>query len=226
MTHKEIVDLSMSMHTGMAGGDPAAVFWPQVTHAESERLLGYPMAANMFFWTEHHGTHVDAYYHFNPRGQAIDEIDLRQFILRGTLVDLTRKRGGEPITDADLAAACAAQKVEVIRDGALLMHTRAESSWYETREKAFDMPFLVESAARWVHEHGLALIGADCIGFENARIDIRRPVHNYLLHRNVLLLEGLCHLDALHGKRFTLFCAPVKIRKGTGAQTRAFAVVE
>jgi len=226
MNLDRIVDLSMPMYNGVAAGGPGVNFFPQSTHDESKRLLGYTTASNFFLMHEHCGTHVDSFYHFKADGQSIDEIDIRRFILPARVVDLTTKKGWEKITDEDLQRACTEQKVEVIRGGALLIHCRKDREWYSEHRKAFDMPFLVESAARWVHEQGLSMIGQDAVGFENANIDIKRPVHNYLLHRNVILLEGVCNLNDLVGKRFTLFAVPIKFRRGTGAQCRAYAVLE
>jgi len=226
MHFDRIVDLAIPMHHGMAAGTPGMNVFPQAVHDESKRLLGYTMASNIYLTHEHSGTHVDAFFHFKADGQSIDEIDIRRFILPGRVVDLTNKKAWEKITDDDLRRACADQQLEPIRGGALLVHCRKDREWYAEHTKAFDMPYLVESAARLIHEQGWSLVGQDAIGFENAKIDIKRPVHNYLLHRNVILLEGLCNLADLVGKQFTLFAVPIKFRRGTGAQCRAYAVLE
>ena len=42
----------------------------------------------------------------------------------------------------------------------------------------------------------------------------------------MILLEGLCHLAHVVGRRFTLFAVPIKLRRGTAAQCRAFAVLD
>jgi kynurenine formamidase len=78
----------------------------------------------------------------------------------------------------------------------------------------------------WAHQRGYKLPGQDAIGFENGRIDPKRPVHNYLLKRDVILLEGLCNLREVVGRPFTLFAVPIKLRRGTAAQCRAFALLE
>ena len=109
---------------------------------------------------------------------------------------------------------------------ALLVYTRKDPLWYDEWKKAYDMPYLVEDAAKWCHELGYKLVGIDAIGFENGRINPKRPVHNYLLKRDVILLEGLCNLGEALGRRFLLFCVPIKLKRGTAAQCRAFAVLD
>lgn len=222
----QIVDISMPFSDGMVAGGPRVTFNKMIGHNDAKKILGYPMESRFYQMSEHAGTHVDSFYHFNPEGDSIAEIDIRRFILSGKLLDLSHKKGGEKITDDDLEKAKISQRIEIIKDGALLIHTRADKLWYEERTKAYNMPFLVESAAKWVHEQGVSLLGSDCIGFENANIDIKRPVHNFLLRRNVILLEGLCNLDLLVGKNFILFTVPPKYSGGTGAPVRAFAVLQ
>jgi kynurenine formamidase len=224
---RRIVDLSMPMFDGMPSGGPRATYQTWETHEATREWFGtYSMQGQFFLFSEHCGTHVDAFFHFDPQGTTIDEIPIQRFVLPARAVDLSGKRGGEPISGADLEAACREQAIPPEPGGALLVHARRDPLWYDEWKKAYDMPFLVEDAARWVHERGYKLVGQDAIGFENGRIDPKRPVHNYLLKRDVILLEGLCNLDAVLGHRFLLFAVPIKLKRGTAAQCRAFAVLD
>jgi kynurenine formamidase len=224
---RRIVDLSMPMFDGMPSGGPRATYQTWETHEATREWFGtYSMQGQFFLFSEHCGTHVDAFFHFDPQGTTIDEIPIQRFVLPARAVDLSGKRGGEPIRGADLEAACREQAIPPEPGSALLVHARRDPLWYDEWKKAYDMPFLVEDAARWVHERGYTLVGQDAIGFENGRIDPKRPVHNYLLKRDVILLEGLCNLDAVLGHRFLLFAVPIKLKRGTAAQCRAFAVLD
>ncbi len=224
---RRIVDLSMPMFDGMPSGGPRATYTTWETHEATREWFGtYSMQGQFFLFSEHCGTHADAFFHFDPQGATIDEIPIQRFILPARVVDMTHKTGWEPITGEELEAACRAQDIPAEPGTALLVHGRSDPRWYDEWKKAYDMPYLVESAARWVHERGYTLVGQDAIGFENGRIDPKRPVHNYLLKRDVILLEGLCNLGEVLGRRFTLFAVPIKLRRGTAGQCRAFALLD
>ncbi len=220
-----MVDLSMPMFDGMPSGGPRATYSTWETHEATKGLFGdYSMQGQFFLFSEHCGTHVDSFFHYDPAGASIDEIPLGRFILPASTVDMSHKKGWEQINGAELEEACQQQRIPPQPGGALLVYTRKDPHWYAEWDKAYDMPYLIEDAAKWCHERGYKLVGIDAIGFENGKINPKRPVHNYLLKRDVILLEGLCNLGEVCGTPFTLFCVPIKLRRGTAAQCRAFAV--
>ncbi len=163
---RRVVDLSMPMFDGMPSGGPRATYQTWETHeATREWFRTFSMQGQFFLFSEHCGTHVDAFFHFDPQGATIDEIPIQRFVLPARAVDMSHKKGGERITGAELEAACREQGVPPEPASALLVHTRRDPRWYEAWDTAYDMPFLVEDAARWVHERGYSLVGVDAIGF-------------------------------------------------------------
>lgn len=224
---RQIVDLSMPMFDGMPSGGPRATYTTWETHEGTKGMFGdFSMQGQFFLFSEHCGTHADSFFHYDPNAPPIDEIPIQRFILPARTVDMSHKKAWEQITGAELEEACQKQGIPPEPGCALLVYTRKDPLWYDEWKKAYDMPYLVEDAAKWCHERGYKLVGIDAIGFENGRINPKRPVHNYLLKRDVILLEGLCNLGEALGRRFLLFCVPIKLKRGTAAQCRAFAVLD
>jgi kynurenine formamidase len=69
--------------------------------------------------------------------------------------------------------------------------------------------------------------GAKLLGFDTGNADgpgmPAHPVHTLLLAREVLIVENLTNLDALHGKQFRFFAIPIKGRGLASMSGRAFA---
>ena len=96
---------------------------------------------------------------------------------------------------------------------------------FEVPERAVPRPYLDGTAADWVLERGLRLIGVDLVSVEALEVtpDDRR-VHMKLCGSNrVYMVEMLRNLGTLLGKDFWFFAVPIKLRYGTGAPVRAFA---
>jgi len=155
----------------------------------------------------HNGTHLDAPYHFNPRGKRVTELGLEEFVFeRACLLELPL-RDGELITAETLKTHAVA-----IADSDLLL---ARTGWAE-RYRASDpvrygrqAPGFAASAGRYLLEHHpqLRAIGMDipsaaspvggepnAEGLEFHRVVLRTgaaPEEPYLLLVEDMKLEGL-----------------------------------
>lgn len=224
---KEIVDLSNDIFDGMTCyGSPKTTFWKWYSHAEtSKKFEGrVSMEGHCFFATEHLGTHLDAPYHFNPNGKKIAEIPIEEVILPGHVVDMSQKGVWEAISGEDLEAGCLEAGFRVQPGDAILVYT----GWgekFEVPERAVPRPYLDGTAADWVLDRGLRLIGVDLVSVEALEVTPDdRPVHMKLCGSNrVYMVEMLRNLGTLLGKDFWFFAVPIKLRYGTGAPVRAFA---
>lgn len=224
---KEIVDLSNDIFDGMTCyGSPKTTFWRWYSHEEtSEKFEGrVSMEGHCFFATEHLGTHLDAPYHFNPDGKKIAEIPIAEVILPGCVVDMSHKGEWEAITGKDLEDGCTKMGLSVRPGSAILVYT----GWgekFDDPELAIPRPYLDDTAADWVLEQDLQLIGVDLVSVEALEVtpDIR-PVHMKICGTNrVYMVEMLRNLKPLLGKDFWFFAVPIKLKNGTGAPVRAFA---
>src|SRR6266508_2832329 len=86
--------------------------------------LGF--STKLLIMEDHTGTHVDASLHFydgvrrTPRGRSIAELPLEKLHGEAVCVDVSAKRGDEPVTAEMLSAAVDKQHIE-IRKGDIVL---------------------------------------------------------------------------------------------------------
>jgi kynurenine formamidase len=97
-----------------------------------------------------------------------------------------------------------------------------------TRKYYTDHPYLTVSAASWLVDQGVKLLGMDTPMPDNPADGSASandsPVHKALLGRGVVLVEYLCNLSALTSRDVQLIVLPLKVRDGDGAPARCVAI--
>lgn len=157
----------------------------------------------------HSGTHIDAPTHFIKDGKTIDQISLESCIGPCSVLDFMHIE--EKITAADF-------KAYDIQPGARILCKTRNSL------RALDEPFnatfvyLDASAAAYLVERSIALIGIDYLGIE--RNQIGHPTHRELLSHNIVVLEGIC-LGLVAAGNYRLICLPLAIPGMDAAPARA-----
>jgi kynurenine formamidase len=157
------------------------------------------------------GTYLDA-----PSHRFADGVDLAGLPLEST-ADLDGI-----IVDAGARAIGPPSTVD-IHGRAVLLRTGWDRHW-RTEAYAVDAPFLTAEGARWLVEHGAALVGIDSVNIDDTA-DLARPAHTELLRAGIPVLEHLCNLDALPVTGFRLHAAPVPVRGLGTFPVRAYAVI-
>lgn len=166
---------------------------------------------------DHTGTHVDPPVHFLAGANAVDKLPI------DALVGPCRVVGyGEDdhISATWLAAASIPRGTERV-----LFKTRNSELWRDGAH-AFKEDFIAldETAAHWLVEAGVKLVGIDYLSIEpfgSGRIG--HPVHHALLRAQVVIIEGLDLHDVAPGA-YEIFCGPLKIAGGTGSPARVLLV--
>ena len=109
---------------------------------------------------------------------------------------------------------------------AVLLHTGGDAAW-GTPAYAENAPYLTESGARWLVEHGARLVGIDAINIDrmDAEAAGARPAHTLLLAAGIPVVEHLTGLRQLppHGARFT--AVPPRVADFGTFPVRAYASV-
>ncbi len=109
---------------------------------------------------------------------------------------------------------------------AVLLHTGGDLRW-GTAAYAQDAPYLTEAGARWLADHGAALVGIDSVNIDDIGSDNggRRPAHSILLGTDIPVVEHLTGLDQLpsSGSRFS--AAPPRFAGFGTFPVRAYAAV-
>lgn len=215
-----IVDLSVDIgpDTQMFPTYPQPAFTPWTTRK------AHGFLAESLFLVSHTGTHVDAPYHFEPRGRKLDGLSLDRFIAPGHVLDVRGLRARGSMGLSSIRAARRRLGGPIRRGDAVLLRT----GWERRRGKAsylFENPGLSRAAAAELVEWGLSLVGVDTANLDRAG-DLTYPAHHTLLRAGVLVLENAANLGALGSRPFLLLAFPLKLRGTTGSPVRLVALVE
>ena len=199
------IDVSVPLKTGMPAfpGNPDFEL-----HAVKRIAEGGSSNVSRLVLGTHTGTHVDAPRHFFDNAATVDALALDLLIGRARVVEIA-KRGG--ITREDLAAANLREDLRV------LLKTPNSAFWNEPAFRQ-DFTYLDESAASYLVEQGVKVVGIDYLSVEQFKKP-GAPAHRALLSRNAIIIEGLNLSDAAPGM-YEMYCLPLPVTGGDGAPAR------
>lgn len=206
MTGK-FIDISLPVYPGM-------VVWEDDSPVEVgfEGTIAAGDVANLSYLKMgvHTGTHVDAPLHFIEGGKSLDEMDLSMLIGEVYVFETDV----EVVTGEVLAAG----NIPAVRR---LLIKSGNGALYKTGVFEEGFCALDETAADWILERGIGLVGIDYLSVEiYGNKDIGHPVHHKLLGGEVVLLEGLV-LDDVSAGFYELTALPIRLMGVEGAPVRA-----
>ena len=204
------IDISIptDAQTTVFPGDPSPeISWPGWSHEK-----GNPANVGFFHGGLHHGTHVDAPWHFIPGGKRLHEMPLDHWVGECQVLDLTAE--AQSITAGSLEKAG-------VRKGMkrLLFKTRNSRTDYWHEPWNPDFISIDETAARWCTGHGILLVGLDYLTIDPPTAP-EFPAHMELLGKETLILENI-NLRDVEAGIYELLAAPVNLQGVDGAWTRA-----
>jgi kynurenine formamidase len=203
---------------------------PNTTHAESSasRGGGFSTASMLLLFSDHAGTHVDAWRHMDPDPEAADiaNMPLESFAATATAVDVS---GFQPdqVIPADLferALDALAQPVEAV----LIRTDAVPEPCPDLAAYMGGFPGVGGDTVHRLADRGIRLLGSDARSIdtaasEKAQGDAIQPAHQATLARGVVHIENLFIPAALCGQIFELFAFPLKLAGATGSPIRAVA---
>jgi kynurenine formamidase len=227
-----VVDLTLEFRHGM----PVVAPWPPplvlpfATHESSRHeALGeeddvFTYAATYVSTLDHAGTHVDAPYHYDPRGATIDRCPLGWFAGKAVCLDVSSVRDREEIDVALLEAAEAEADVRV-SEHIVLLHSGFHARHYPRASVLEANPGLTAAATHWLADRG-----SRAHGVEGPSTDLAgsrtMPSHRVCRDRGLIHYEWLVNLHQLLGRReFEFIGYPLKLVGGTASPVRAVAVI-
>lgn len=218
------IDLSHEFYDGMPGfkykNDDGTVtafdvsIKPFLTHEQTRpRYQGKAeFEITEFRFHASMGTYLDAPYHRWKEKRAIGDLKLDDVILDGVVIDarnaMEKNAWHEIPREIDL------------RGRAVLFNFGWDKFWETPQYEAY--PFLAREVIDELIARGAKLVGVDTLNIDDTR-DSERPAHSKLLANDILIVENLRNLDALHGKDFRFFAAPIRARGAAAMPVRAFA---
>ncbi len=205
-----VIDLSLPVNNRMPGVDIA----------DAKRLERDGWNASTLSLYSHCGTHMDAPFHFLPDGATLDQQDLNVCVGSATIVNVAPAAPQQLITVADLG-----ELADDVEPGARLLF---RTDWYKrcgTPEYRELLPRISLELAEWLVEHQVALIGVEPPSVADVNnMQELTDVHQTLFRGNVLIVEGLAHLDQIQSAEFDFIALPMQITGGDGSPVRAIAI--
>lgn len=204
-TH-QFIDLSHTLKDGMdvyPGDTPPHLC--QTAHLEEDGVNGYQLNSGM-----HVGTHIDAPEHMIDGGKRIPAYSVEKFEGRGVLIDAR----SQSKIDINLLA-----NIELQIDDIVIVHTD-HYKLFGQKEYYADWPEVTEAFAQALVKAKVSLLGLDTPSPDQAPF----PIHKILLSKDILIIENLTNLDALHQlKDFRISAYPAKF-DAEAAPTRVVAI--
>lgn len=157
----------------------------------------------------HTGTHIDAPLHFLPNGKPFDSLSLSVFVGEAQVVAIPQ--------NVNLITVDILQDVCEINAARILFKTKNSQLW-ETSKFQQDYVALEASAAQWLVDLGVQLVGIDYLSI--APFKDPAPTHEILLSNDVVIVESL-DLRLVKPGIYTLICLPLKLVGREAAPARA-----
>jgi len=193
--------------------------------------------------TTHHGTHLDAPYHFHStmnrgeRAMTIDEVPLEWCFQHGVKVDFRHRDDGYVVTAEDVEQELSRIDYELNPLDIVLVNTRAGSRYgcADYVESGCGMGY---EATMYLLERGVRLAGTDAWSWD---APFSHTAEKYRKTKDASIIWeghktgrdiGYCHLEKLHNLEalpasgFMVSCFPVKIRRASAGWTRAVAIID
>jgi kynurenine formamidase len=191
----------------------------------------------------HHGTHVDAPWHYGPTSggkpaRTIDQLPLEWFVGPGVRLDFREKPAGAEITVADLEAALTRIGHDLSADEIVLIWTGADEHFREP-EYLECYCGLGAAGTHWLLDRGIRVIGTDAWSLDRPAAAMGRdfvatgdrsqlwPAHMVGREREYCQIEKLANLGELPAPTgFSVVCFPVLVERASAGWTRAVAIVD
>lgn len=155
----------------------------------------------------HTGSHVDAPFHFDPKGSSIGEVSLHPYIGPAVVVDVT----GIPIVTREHLNA-----IDFHTTPRLLLKT---GGWSDPAVFPESVPTLAPDVPAYLAERGVLLFGVDVPSVDSIdSTDL--PIHHALNAGGISILESLDLSLATPGT-YTLVAVPLRLLGADASPVRA-----
>lgn len=162
---------------------------------------GGPANVSKLCFGTHTGTHVDAPEHFFDNAATVADLPLD--VLIGPVI-VSKFDVPRAITASDL------DRANLPPDMRRVLFKTSNSALLHQRDFNRDFVYIDPSAAHWLVDRGVRLVGLDYLSVEGFG---HQPAetHQLLLKASVVIIEGL---DLLHARpgAYTLICLPLRVQ--------------
>ena len=164
----------------------------------------------------HNGTHADARFHFDTKGESIEKAPLEIYLGRAVVVDLreafSQSKGKHLITIEDFQP----HSEEIAETSRVLVKT---GRWSNSAVFPSEIPVIAADIPAWLQKNGVKLLGLDLPSVDE--IDSKSlQNHHALAAAGVAIVESL-DLSGAGAGIYDFAALPLKIAGGDGAPMRA-----
>lgn len=208
MAKSEWIDISIPLRKGMVHWptDPVPPDVDFMHHQDGDKQI----TTSQVTINSHHGTHIDAPRHFNPKGTSIDKMPLETIMGPVRVIGIKDTESIKP------------QELEAydIQPGERILFKTKNSSYYKLNKFVEDFVYISNEAAHYLLEKKVSVIGIDyyAIGSFRDRESLVE-VHEVLVGNGIWAIEGL-DLSAVEPGNYEIICLPVKIEGGDAGWCR------
>jgi arylformamidase len=204
------IDITMTYEPGMRG----------VEFETAKTIPKDGWNAKTLHLYSHAGTHMDAPFHFEVNDQTIDQIDPQRFFVSCYVVDLQNPPPHYEVKISDLG-----NIAQLVSKGEGLLF---RSGWSKLAGELIyrnGLPAISRELAQWCVSKGIAFIGVEPPSVADVNnIEKLTEIHRILLEGNVIIVEGLAHLDKISRQKVQVVAMPLKIKDGDGAPCRVIVI--
>jgi arylformamidase len=194
--------------------------WPgdEPFHFQLTRTLAEGQSVNLgaISMSVHNGTHADAQFHFDGKGESIEKARLEIYLGRAVVVDLTgafsQSKEKHLITIEDLRSSAE----EIGETSRLLIKT---GRWNDSAVFPDQIPVIAADIAAWLQKNGVKLLGLDLPSVDE--IDSKSLQNHHALSRAGIAIVESLDLSRVGSGIYNLVALPLKIAGGDGAPMRA-----
>lgn len=197
-----------------------------VTRNTADIYPQYPVSTDTWYILQsvsmgsHCGTHIEFPYHHNRKGLDAGSFPLTRLISECSVLNFRHKSKDEAVTLDELFAV-----ENRIRTRDAVLFNFGVSQDYGT-ERGHDRPYISEEAVRWLaDEKKINIIGSDASGIE-VKGKKGQPNHQYLMERQIPIIEFVANLDSVNRERVMLFVLALPIKGLDSCPVRLIAFEE
>ena len=164
----------------------------------------------------HNGTHADARFHFDPKGDSIEKAPLDIYVGRATVVDLAQSFARSKQKHLIIAEELKPYAEDIAATSRLLVKT---GRWNDSTVFPDQIPVIAADVPAWLQKNGVKLLGLDLPSMDE--IDSKSlQNHHALASAGIAIVESL-DLSEVASGIYNFAALPLKIAGSDGAPVRA-----